>query len=59
MGQASQSHAPVPAPPAPQDTGHAMVDVEKNEALLTERAPEDIFKSIFGDDDDDDDDDDE
>jgi G patch domain-containing protein 1 len=51
MGQASQSSAPVPAP---QDTGHATVDVEKNEALLTERAPEDVFKSIFGDDDDDD-----
>jgi G patch domain-containing protein 1 len=51
MGQASQSSAPVPVP---QDTGHATVDVEKNEALLTERAPEDVFKSIFGDDDDDD-----
>ena len=33
------------------------VDVEKNDALLNERAPEDVFKAIFGDDDDDDDED--
>ncbi|KAF2018803.1 DUF1604-domain-containing protein [Aaosphaeria arxii CBS 175.79] len=33
---------------------HATVDVESNEALTQERAPEDVFKSIFGDDDDDD-----
>ncbi|KAF9740510.1 hypothetical protein PMIN06_001643 [Paraphaeosphaeria minitans] len=36
---------------------HANVDVEKNDALTQERAPEDVFKAIFGDDDDDDDDD--
>jgi len=50
------------APPAaasallPQDRGHATVDVEQNEALSTERAPEDVFRSIFGDDDSDEDD---
>ncbi|KAH5233690.1 hypothetical protein HBI62_045210 [Parastagonospora nodorum] len=38
---------------APQ-TDHAVVDVEKNEALTSERAPEDVFKAIFGDDDEDD-----
>jgi G patch domain-containing protein 1 len=32
--------------------GHAVVDVEKNEALTQERASEDVFKAIFGDDDD-------
>lgn len=37
-------------------TGHAVVNVETNEALENGRAPEDVFKSIFGDDDDDDDD---
>ncbi|XP_014557763.1 hypothetical protein COCVIDRAFT_96214 [Bipolaris victoriae FI3] len=36
-------------------TGHATVDVEKNDALLNNRASEDVFKAIFGDDDDDDD----
>jgi G patch domain-containing protein 1 len=36
------------------DTEHAMVDVEKNEALDKGRAPDEVFKSIFGDDDDDD-----
>lgn len=40
----------------PQDKVHATVDVEQNEALSTERAPEDVFKSIFGDDDSDEDD---
>jgi G patch domain-containing protein 1 len=40
------------ADPAPV-TEHAIVDVENNEALAKERAPEDVFKSIFGDDDDD------
>ena len=34
----------------------ADVDVEKNEALEAEKAPDDVFKAIFGDDDDDDDD---
>jgi G patch domain-containing protein 1 len=38
---------------APQ-TDHAVVDVENNEALTSERAPEDVFKAIFGDDDEDD-----
>jgi G patch domain-containing protein 1 len=36
--------------------GHATVDVEKNEALTQDRASEDVFKAIFGDDDDDEDD---
>jgi G patch domain-containing protein 1 len=36
-----------------QPLEHAAVDVEKNEALLEERASEDVFKAIFGDDDDD------
>lgn len=48
MGQAPQ---PSVSAPVQQDTGHANVDVEKNEALFNERAPEDVFKSIFGDDD--------
>ncbi|KAL1653487.1 hypothetical protein SLS61_003997 [Didymella pomorum] len=52
MGQTPQDSAPVPAPQAAE---HATVDVENNEALSNERAPEDVFKSIFGDDDDDDD----
>lgn len=39
-----------------QQVEHAIVDVEKNEALTSERAPEDVFKAIFGDSDDDDDD---
>lgn len=43
---------PSPAAPAPV-AEHATVDVEVNEALAQERAPEDVFKSIFGDDDDD------
>ncbi|KAJ4380775.1 hypothetical protein N0V86_004137 [Didymella sp. IMI 355093] len=53
MGQVPQDSAPAAAP---QVIEHATVDVEKNEALSNERAPEDVFKSIFGDDDDDDDD---
>jgi G patch domain-containing protein 1 len=46
-----------PAPNIPEPSAasaHATVDVEVNEALAKERAPEDVFKSIFGDDDDDD-----
>ena len=35
-----------------QPLEHAAVDVEKNEALSKERASEDVFKAIFGDDDD-------
>ncbi|KAF1974971.1 hypothetical protein BU23DRAFT_552810 [Bimuria novae-zelandiae CBS 107.79] len=31
---------------------HANVDVERNDALTKERAPEDVFRAIFGDDDD-------
>ncbi|KAG9387540.1 hypothetical protein A1F94_000432 [Pyrenophora tritici-repentis] len=34
-----------------QQTEHAVVDVEKNDALLNERASEDVFKALFGDDD--------
>ncbi|KAF2793441.1 hypothetical protein K505DRAFT_325498 [Melanomma pulvis-pyrius CBS 109.77] len=34
-----------------QATEHATVDVEANEALSKERASEDVFKAIFGDDD--------
>jgi G patch domain-containing protein 1 len=49
MGQASES---IKAE-MPNSTEHATVDVEKNEALASERAPEDVFKAIFGDDDDD------
>ena len=37
----------------PPATEHATVDVETNEALAKERASEDVFKAIFGDDDDD------
>ncbi|KAH7414141.1 hypothetical protein DE146DRAFT_731649 [Phaeosphaeria sp. MPI-PUGE-AT-0046c] len=36
-----------------QKAEHATVDVERNEALQSERAPEEVFKAIFGDDDDD------
>ncbi|KAF1930881.1 uncharacterized protein M421DRAFT_418355 [Didymella exigua CBS 183.55] len=53
MGPAPLDTAPATA--ALQAHGHATVDVEKNEALANARAPEDVFKSIFGDDDDDDD----
>ncbi|KAF2745150.1 DUF1604-domain-containing protein [Sporormia fimetaria CBS 119925] len=35
-------------------TEHATVDVEHNEALSKQRAPEEVFKAIFGDSDDDD-----
>jgi G patch domain-containing protein 1 len=49
MGQAA-------APEAVQTVEHATVDVERNEALSNERAPEDVFKAIFGDDEDDEDD---
>lgn len=52
MGEAAER----PVPEASQQREHATVDVEKNEALSNERASEDVFKSIFGDDDDDDDD---
>lgn len=34
-------------------TEHATVDVESNEALSKERAPDEVFKAIFGDSDDD------
>lgn len=53
--QESASTAQVPARTPVPDVGHAMVDVEKNDALAQERASEDVFKAIFGDDDDDDD----
>jgi G patch domain-containing protein 1 len=51
VGQAAQEAIPAVKPHAAE---HAMVDVEKNEALTNERASEDVFKAIFGDDDDDD-----
>ncbi|KAL6703205.1 hypothetical protein ACN47E_010134 [Coniothyrium glycines] len=37
-----------------QHVEHAQVDVERNEALQNARAPEEVFKAIFGDDSDDD-----
>ncbi|KAL5372269.1 hypothetical protein DPSP01_013625 [Paraphaeosphaeria sporulosa] len=43
------------ASPVAPEGGHATVDVERNDALTQERAPEDVFKAIFGDDDGDDD----
>ncbi|KAF2706542.1 DUF1604-domain-containing protein [Pleomassaria siparia CBS 279.74] len=43
-----EPEAPVPA----AVTKHAIVDIETNEALSKERASEDVFKAIFGDDDD-------
>ena len=49
------SQAAVATPPASL-TGHATVDVENNEALTQNRASEEVFKAIFGDDDSDDDD---
>lgn len=49
-GTASATSQPAPVAVMPE---HATVDVEKNEALDKERAPEDVFKSIFGDDDED------
>ncbi|USP74308.1 hypothetical protein yc1106_01582 [Curvularia clavata] len=54
MNQPTEASAAAPAA-APPQTEHATVDVEKNDALLNKRAPEDVFKAIFGDDDDDDD----
>ncbi|CAO2650717.1 Nn.00g020090.m01.CDS01 [Neocucurbitaria sp. VM-36] len=54
MGQALEESASASAATAPsQPMEHATVDVEKNEALSNERAPEDVFKAIFGDDDED------
>jgi G patch domain-containing protein 1 len=49
MGKPAEN--PAPATPS-QPLEHAAVDVEKNEALSKERASEDVFKAIFGDDDD-------
>jgi G patch domain-containing protein 1 len=48
MGQASDKSAAN----IPKTVDLATVDVETNEALSSERAPEDVFKAIFGDDDD-------
>lgn len=45
---------PQESTPTAPPVGHATVDVENNEALTQERASEDVFKAIFGDDDDDD-----
>ncbi|KAF2653895.1 G patch domain-containing protein 1 [Lophiostoma macrostomum CBS 122681] len=44
----NQTNVAVPVP----ETAHAMVDVEKNDALDKGRAPDEVFRSIFGDDDD-------
>ncbi|KAL5118310.1 hypothetical protein ACEQ8H_003820 [Pleosporales sp. CAS-2024a] len=52
MGQASATSTTEPELAKPWE--HATVDVEKNEALTSQRAPEDVFKAIFGDDDEDD-----
>jgi G patch domain-containing protein 1 len=52
MGLAPEASTPVAGAAAP--TEHATVDVEKNDALSNERASEDVFKAIFGDDDDED-----
>lgn len=49
MGEAPREGAPA----ASLSVQHAKVDVEKNDALSNERASEDVFKAIFGDDDDD------
>ncbi|KAI4700473.1 hypothetical protein J4E89_010924 [Alternaria sp. Ai002NY15] len=54
MGQASETAVPAAAM-ATEQGEHAAVDVEKNDALSNERASEDVFKAIFGDDDDDED----
>ncbi|KAJ4367330.1 hypothetical protein N0V83_006911 [Neocucurbitaria cava] len=54
MGQVAGESGPTgAAAAASQLAEHATVDVEKNEALSNERASEDVFKAIFGDDDDD------
>jgi G patch domain-containing protein 1 len=50
MGQPSETMRPETMADTVE---HALVDVEKNEALASERAPEDVFRAIFGDDDDD------
>ncbi|KAF1841131.1 DUF1604-domain-containing protein [Cucurbitaria berberidis CBS 394.84] len=50
MGQATEETGPVTTS---LPVTHATVDVEKNEALSNERASDDVFKAIFGDDDDD------
>lgn len=49
MGGPPEEVQAITVPPV---VGHATVDVEQNEALSEERAPEDVFKAIFGDDDD-------
>ncbi len=54
MGQTPETST-APATTATQQSEHAAVDVEKNDALSNERASEDVFKAIFGDDDDDED----
>jgi G patch domain-containing protein 1 len=57
MNAPSQNVAPAPASAIPSSsTGHATVNVEENSALTQERASDDVFKAIFGDDDDDDED---
>lgn len=51
MGEVAQSYEPATVSHPDE---HATVDVEKNDALQDERASEDVFKAIFGDDSDDD-----
>jgi G patch domain-containing protein 1 len=58
MGQTPEASTPpaaAAAATATQEGKHAVVDVEKNDALSIKRASEDVFKAIFGDDDDDED----
>jgi G patch domain-containing protein 1 len=55
MGQTPEASTPPAAATATQEGKHAVVDVEKNDALSIKRASEDVFKAIFGDDDDDED----
>jgi G patch domain-containing protein 1 len=50
MGHTQEASGPAAAV---SQNEHAIVDVEKNDALSNERASEDVFRAIFGDDSDD------
>jgi len=52
MGTSADADSATASVRVPQ-AEHAIVDVEKNDALLNKRASEDVFKALFGDDDDD------
>jgi G patch domain-containing protein 1 len=52
MGMAGESSAAAGPTVKMGEGEHAVVDVEKNEALESKKAGEDVFKAIFGDDDD-------